>query len=162
EEQAVTIQGRRYQLPQPFFVMATQNPIEMEGVYPLPEAQLDRFMFKIEVHAPPAEDMRAIIDVPPGKGAERPLFQLDELAALQRTLHRVPVASHIKDHVVRIYRATHPTSPEAPEVTRKYIRYGASPRGAQALLMAARAWALLSGRFNVSNVDIQKVALPVL
>jgi MoxR-like ATPase len=162
EEQTVTIQGRRYQLPQPFFVMATQNPIEMEGVYPLPEAQLDRFMFKIEVHAPPADDMRAIIDVPPSKGDERPLFQLDDLAALQRTLQRVPVASHIKDHVVRIYRATHPTSPEAPEVARKYIRYGASPRGAQALLAAARAWALLSGRFNVSNVDIQKVALPVL
>jgi MoxR-like ATPase len=163
EEQAVTIQGRRYQLPQPFFVMATQNPIEMEGVYPLPEAQLDRFMFKIEVHAPPADDMRAIMDVPMVTAAdEKAIFQRDDLAGLQRTLQRVPVASHVKDHVVRIYRATHPTSPEAPSVTKKYIRYGASPRGAQALLMAARAAALLSGRFNVSTADLAKVALPVL
>jgi MoxR-like ATPase len=162
EEHAVTIQGRRYQLPPPFFVMATQNPIEMEGVYPLPEAQLDRFMFKIEIAPPPATEMRAIIDLPPSDTNDRPLFQRDDLAGLQRTLARVPIASHLKDYVVRIYRATHPTSPEAPPVTRQYIRYGTSPRGAQALTLAAKAWALLSGRFNVSAGDIQKVALPVL
>jgi MoxR-like ATPase len=162
EERAVTIQGRRYALPNPFFVMATQNPIEMEGVYPLPEAQLDRFMFKIEIGAPPADDMRAILDVPVQDVETKPLFKMDDLLALQRTLGRVPAANVIKDYAVRIYRATHPNSPEAPSVTKKYIRYGCSPRGAQALLLAARGWALLSGRFNVSTADIQRVVLPVL
>jgi len=162
EEQAVTIQGRRYQLPPPFFVMATQNPIEMEGVYPLPEAQLDRFLFKIDVQPPPAADMRAIIDVPPVEADAKPLFQRDDLQALQRTLQRVPVATHIKDYVVRLYRATHPSAAEAPPVTRSYVRYGMSPRGAQALLTAAKAAALLVGRFNVSAADVQKVAVPVM
>jgi MoxR-like ATPase len=162
EEHAITIQGRRYQLPAPFFVMATQNPIEMEGVYPLPEAQLDRFMFKIEIQPPPASDMRAIIDVPVTMTEEKPLFRLDDLAAMQRTLARVPVAGHVKDYVVRIYRATHPSAAEAPNITRSYIRYGTSPRGAQAIMLAAKAWALLSGRFNVAAADIQRVALPVL
>jgi MoxR-like ATPase len=162
EEHAVTVQGRRYALPPPFFVMATQNPIEMEGVYPLPEAQLDRFMFKLEVMAPPADDMRAIIELPPTQAEGKPLFEHDDLVTLQRTLARVPVANVVRDYVVRIYRATHPTSEEAPSVAKKYIRYGASPRGAQALLTAARARALLAGRFNVSSTDIQKVAVPVL
>ncbi len=162
EEQAVTIQGRRYQLPAPFFVMATQNPIEMEGVYPLPEAQLDRFMFKIEVGSPAADEMRAIMDVPVRDQETKPLFKADDLLAMQRTLARVPVANHVKDYVVRIYRATHPESAEAPPITKKYIRYGASPRGAQAMLLAARAWALISGRFNVAASDLQRVALPVL
>jgi MoxR-like ATPase len=102
------------------------------------------------------------MDVPTKMAEEKPLFQRDDLAALQRTLGRVPVANHIKDYVVRIYRATHATSPEAPNVTRQYIRYGASPRGAQALMLAAKAWALLSGRFNVAASDIQKVVLPVM
>jgi MoxR-like ATPase len=162
EEQTVTIQGRRYQLPAPFFVMATQNPIEMEGVYPLPEAQLDRFMLKIEVNAPPADEMRAIMDVPVKAEEAKPLFNVEELTRLQRTMARVPVANQIKDYVVRLYRATHPTSPEAPPVAKKYVRYGASPRGAQALLAAARARALLAGRFNVSSADVRHVALPVL
>jgi MoxR-like ATPase len=162
EEQAVTIQGRRYQLPSPFFVMATQNPIEMEGVYPLPEAQLDRFMFKIEVKAPPADEMRAIMDVPLKDVETKPLFKVDDLVSMQRTLQRVPVASPIKDYVVKIYRSTHADAREAPSITKKYIRYGASPRGAQSLLLAARAWALLSGRFNVAIQDVQRVALPVL
>ena len=162
EEQAVTIQGRRYPLPAPFFVMATQNPIEMEGVYPLPEAQLDRFMFKIEVGAPGADEMRAIMDVPVREPESKPLFKGEDLLAMQRTLLRVPVANHMKDYVVRIYRATHPDAAEAPSVTKKYVRHGASPRGAQAMLLAARAWALISGRFNVAASDVQRVALPVL
>ena len=162
EEQGVTIQGRRYAMPAPFFIMATQNPIEMEGVYPLPEAQLDRFMFKIEVAAPAAAEMRSIIDVPVREAESKPLFKTEDLLALQRTLARVPTASHIKDYVVRLYRATHPDAIEAPSITKKYIRYGVSPRGAQALLLAARAWALISGRFNVSVQDIQRAALPVL
>jgi MoxR-like ATPase len=162
EEQAATIQGRRYQLPAPFFVMATQNPIEMEGVYPLPEAQLDRFLFKLDIGPPPADDMRAIMDVPLRETEQKPLFQREDLATLRRTLARVPVANHVKDYVVKVYRATHPSSPEAPSAAKKYIRYGASPRGAQGLLLAARAWALLSGRFNVSTADIQRVAVPVL
>ncbi len=162
EEQTATIQGRRYQLPSPFFVMATQNPIEMEGVYPLPEAQLDRFMLKIEVVPPPADEMRAIMDLAPREQESKALFKVDDLARLQRTMMRVPVANAVKDYVVRLYRATHPNSPEAPEITRKYLRYGASPRGAQALLMAARAWALLAGRFNVSSADVRRAAPAVL
>jgi MoxR-like ATPase len=161
EEHSVTVQGQRYPLPPPFFVMATQNPIEMEGVYALPEAQLDRFMFKIEVEAPPADVMRAIIDLPIAEPEVKPLFKHDDLVAAQRTLARVPVGNHLKDYVVRIYRATHPNAPEAPEVTKKYVRYGASPRGAQALLRAACAWALLGGRFNVSAADIQRCVIPV-
>ena len=102
EERAVTIQGNRWPLPAPFFVMATQNPIEMEGVYPLPEAQLDRFMFKIEVHAPPADEMRLIMDVPVRELEQKPLFKADDLLAMQRTLARVPVPNVVKDYVVRI------------------------------------------------------------
>jgi MoxR-like ATPase len=162
EEHSVTVQGQRYQLAPPFFVMATQNPIEMEGVYQLPEAQLDRFMFKIEIEAPPADVMRAIIDLPLEAPEQKPLFKQDDLIAAQRTLARVPVANHLKDYVVRIYRATHPSSPEAPPVTKQYVRYGASPRGAQALLRSACAWALLRGRFNVAAEDIQHTAVPVL
>jgi MoxR-like ATPase len=162
EERAATIQGRRYQLPAPFFVMATQNPIEMEGVYPLPEAQLDRFMFKVEMQAPPAEDMRHIMDLPLYEEEGKPIFKREDLAGMQRTLARLPVANHVKDYVVRIYRATHPSAAESPTITKKYIRYGASPRGAQSLLMAARVWALLSARFNISTDDIKRVALPVL
>ena len=161
EEQAITVQGKRYQLPAPFFVIATQNPIEMEGVYPLPEAQLDRFMFKIELVAPHSEDMRAIIDVPLKEVETKPILKREDLAALQRTIGRVPVANHIKDYAVRLYRATHPTAAEAPAITKKYIRYGASPRAVQSLLVAARGWALLSGRFNVSTADIQRVLVPV-
>jgi MoxR-like ATPase len=162
EEQSVTIQGKRYTLPSPFFVIATQNPIEMEGVYPLPEAQLDRFMFKIEIGAPPGDEMRAIMDVPIREPESKPLFKSEELVPLQRTHARVPTATHIKDYVVRLYRSTHPEASDAPAITKKYIRYGVSPRGAQMLLSAARAWALLSGRFNVSTADIQRVALPVM
>src|SRR5262249_27857437 len=127
EEQAITIQGRRYQLPSPFFVMATQNPIEMEGVYPLPEAQLDRFMFKVDVNSPPAEDMRAIMDMPIREQETKAVFKRDDLATMQRTLSRIPVSNHVKDYIVRVYRATHPSASEAPGITKKYIRYGASP-----------------------------------
>jgi MoxR-like ATPase len=162
EEQTVTIQGKRYQLPSPFFVMATQNPIEMEGVYPLPEAQLDRFMFKIEVAAPPGDEMREIMDVPIRDTEQKALLKTDDLISLQRTLARVPAATNVKDYVVRLYRATHPEGADAPAIAKKYIRYGVSPRGAQVLLVAARAMALLSGRFNVSTADVQRVALPVL
>jgi MoxR-like ATPase len=134
----------------------------MEGTYPLPEAQLDRFMFKIEVAAPPGDDMRAIMDVPIREPEQKPLFKTDDLVTLQRTLARVPAATNVKDYVVRLYRATHPEASDAPPIAKKYIRYGVSPRGAQMALVAARAWALLSGRFNVSTADIQRVALPVL
>jgi MoxR-like ATPase len=162
EEHAVTVQGQRYALAPPFFVMATQNPIEMEGVYALPEAQIDRFMFKVEVQPPPADEMRAIIDLPLVEPEVKPLFRRDDLIAAQRVLARVPVANHLKDYVVRVYRATHPTAPEAPAITKKYVRYGASPRGAQALLRSACAWALLAGRFNLSSADVKRTALTVL
>jgi MoxR-like ATPase len=162
EEHTVTVQGQKYSLAPPFFVMATQNPIEMEGVYALPEAQLDRFMFKIEVQAPPADVMRAIIDLPIDGVETKPLFRHDDLIMAQQTMARVPVPNVLKDYVVRIYRATHPEAPEAPEVTKKYVRYGASPRGAQAMLRAACAWALLAGRFNIAATDIKRCAVPVL
>jgi MoxR-like ATPase len=162
EEHAVTVQGQRYALAPPFFVMATQNPIEMEGVYALPEAQLDRFMFKVEILAPPADVMRAIIDLPLAEIEAKPIFRQEDLMGAQRILSRVPVANHVKEYVVRIYRATHPDSPDAPPITKQYIRYGASPRGAQALLRSACAWALLGGRYNVACADVQRTAVPVL
>ena len=106
--------------------------------------------------------MRAIMDVPLREQEQKPLFQIDDLHAMQRVLARVPAANHVKDYVVRLYRATHPMAAEAPSVTKKYIRYGASPRGAQALLQASKVWSLLAGRMNVATADVKRVLLPVL
>ena len=164
QEHRVTVAKQQYTLSEPFFVLATQNPLEMEGTYPLPEAQLDRFFFKIDVPFPSEEDLISIMDRT--TGAEQP--QVGKAAtgadvlAMQRLARDVPIASHVMAYAVRILRGTHPETDGVPEIVRTYVRYGASPRGAQAMVLGAKISALLDGRFNVSYADVQAVAAPAL
>jgi MoxR-like ATPase len=164
EERAVTVYGTRYPLPVPFFLMATQNPIEMEGTYALPEAQLDRFFFKILIDQPSVEEMRGIIDLTTGamETPHKPQYTYAQLHMAQQTVVRVPVANHIKDYAIRLYRATHPGNAEAVPTSKKYVSYGMSPRGVQALILSGKVVALLNGRFNVAASDLRSIALPVM
>jgi MoxR-like ATPase len=160
QEKSVTVATQTYRLDEPFFVMATQNPIEMEGTYPLPEAQLDRFMFKVDVLYPSSEELVEILTRT--TGAEEPhagvaadghtILRMGDLA------RRVPVPSHVSEYVARLVVATHPDSDLAPEMARRYVRYGSSPRGGQALTLGAKINALLDGRYNVAFEDVQAVA----
>lgn len=164
QELSVTAGKTQHTLERPFFVLATQNPIEMEGTYPLPEAQMDRFFFKIRVAYPDQQDLIEIIDRTTGE-AEEPVGQVidgTEVEAMKGWIREVPIATHLKEVVARIIMNTHPDCPEAPDSIKRYVRYGASPRGAQALVLAGKARALLEGRFNVSWEDIRRVALPAL
>src|SRR5918911_5119683 len=160
QERAVTVAGDTRPLPRPFFVMATQNPIEMEGTYPLPEAQLDRFLLKALVPFPPASDLAAVVERTTGDGlaAVRPVADGPTLSAMIELTRQVPVASHVVQHAVDLVVTTHPDSPDAPDAVRRYVRFGASPRGAQALVLAAKATALLDGRPNASTADVRAVA----
>jgi len=164
QEQQVTVARQRYRLDPPFFVLATQNPLEMEGTYPLPEAQLDRFMFKVMVPFPSEEDLVRIVDRT--TGAETPtaakVSTAAEIIEMQHLARAVPIAPHVAAYAVSILAATHPDQPRAPELAREYVRYGGSPRGAQALVTAGKIAALLDGRFNVSIDDIRAAALPAL
>ncbi len=164
QEHTVSVGDRTRPLPQPFFVLATQNPLEMEGTYPLPEAQLDRFLLKIMVNFPKAEDLMRILDTTVGTQSLRasPVATGDQLLHLISVARAVPIATHVKEYAVRLLLATHPDQEEAPEQVHRYVRYGASPRGLQALIMTARVRALLSGRYNVSLEDIRAVAYPAL
>ncbi len=164
QELHVTVGGRSYPLPTPFFVLATQNPIEMEGTYPLPEAQVDRFFFKLLVQAPKFADMQEIMDRTTGAVLPEAATVLSatQLLALQRLVREVPLATHVRDYALRLVMSTHPGELEAPPAVRRFVRLGASPRGAQSLILAAKAWALLSGRYNVSQDDIQRMLLPAL
>jgi MoxR-like ATPase len=164
QERTVTVSKIAHQLPQPFFVLATQNPIEMEGTYPLPEAQLDRFFFKLLVRYPTAAELTEILDrtttaTPPTveKVSDGPSIQ--RVSALARD---VPIASHVQDYAVRLVMATRPDNPDAPKLVQQFARLGASPRGAQALVLAGKIRSLLEGRFNVSFDDIRAVAPPAL
>ncbi|MBW3642450.1 MAG: AAA family ATPase [Actinobacteria bacterium] len=164
QERAVTTGGATRELPRPFFVMATQNPLEMEGTYPLPEAQLDRFLFKAVVPFPSADDLAAVVQRTTG-GPVASVEQVTDgpmLAAMISLTREVPVASHLVAHAVELVLATHPRQPGAPEPVRGYVRFGASPRAAQGLVLAAKAVALLDGRPNVAASDLRAVALPVL
>jgi MoxR-like ATPase len=162
-EQSVSVAKKTHRMPDPFFVLATQNPIEMEGTYPLPEAQLDRFAFKISVESPVLEDLLTILDRTTGVKTPEPLtiVNADQIVVMKRLVRAVPVASHVKDYIGRLVLATHP-SPTTPEITRKYIRFGASPRGAQAIILAAKVLALREGRYNVSFADVRNVLMPAL
>lgn len=164
QELRITTGGQTYELPAPFFVLATQNPIEMEGTYPLPEAQVDRFMFKLAVKSPGLDDLRTIIDRTTGEITPQahPALGHVQLIELQRLVREVPIASHVRDAAIQLVLATHPNAPEATDAVRRYVRYGASPRGAQSIVLAAKAWALMSGRFNVSTADVHRMALPAL
>ncbi|MBW3642458.1 MAG: AAA family ATPase [Actinobacteria bacterium] len=160
QERHVTVAGETRPLPRPFFVMATQNPLEMEGTYPLPEAQLDRFLVKVLVPFPPAADLVAVVNRTTGD--ERPAVKAvagaGDLADMIELTRQVPVASHLTAHAVDLVVATHPDQPTAPEEVRRYVRFGASPRAAQALILTAKATALLDGRPNVSSTDIRAMA----
>jgi len=162
QEKAVTVSGTRYPLEEPFFVLATQNPIEMEGTYPLPEAQVDRFFFKIEVAASKLEELVEIIDRTTGKEGPppSPVLAGRDLLEMRALAREVPVASHVKEFAARLVLATHPQ--DGSPVARKYVRYGASPRGAQSLVLAGKILALMKGRYNVSFGDIREAAAPAL
>ena len=159
QEKSVTVAKTTYPLPSPFFVLATQNPLEMEGTYPLPEAQLDRFFVKLRVNLPRGEALHQILDRTTGEAQPRANRVLEgarllELSALAR---QVPVARPVQDFIVRLVEATHPGN-NSPDLVKKYVRYGASPRGAQACLLGAKVLALLDGRFAVSTDDLKKMA----
>ena len=160
QEHAVTVAGETRPLPEPYFVLATQNPVEQEGTYPLPEAQLDRFMFKVLVPFPTKEELGAIVDLTVKDGGQeaRRVIGAEELMDMRAAARAVPIASSVQDYALRLVLATHPDGGEAPEVTRKYVRFGASPRAAQAMLSAARVRALAKGRYNVSFEDIRLIA----
>jgi MoxR-like ATPase len=164
QERTVSVGDRTRPLPAPFFVLATQNPLEMEGTYPLPEAQLDRFLLKIQVNFPKAADLLRIIDTTMGVQSMHAQAVADgeELLQLITIARAVPVATHIKEFAVRLLLATHPDQEDTPEKVRQYVRYGASPRGLQALIMTSKVRALLEGRYNVSIEDLRAVAYPVL
>jgi MoxR-like ATPase len=164
QEHQVTVARQRYPLDPPFFVLATQNPLEMEGTYPLPEAQLDRFMFKVMVPFPSEEDLVKIVDRTTGSDAASAskVCSAVEVVEMQRLAKAVPIAPHVTAFAVSVLSASHPDQPRAPQLVRDYVRYGASPRGAQALVTAGKISALLDGRFNVSIDDIRAAALPAL
>jgi MoxR-like ATPase len=163
-ERCVTVAGETRPLPRPFLVMATQNPIEMEGTYPLPEAQLDRFLLKALVPFPSAAELAAIVERTTGSvsGTVEPVADAATLGAMVELTRQVPVASHLTAHAVDLVVATHPKSPGAPGAVDRYVRFGASPRGAQSLVLAAKAAALLDGRPNVAAADIRAMAAPAL
>ncbi|HEY63021.1 MAG TPA: MoxR family ATPase [Caldilineae bacterium] len=164
QERTVTVAKTIHQLPEPFFVLATQNPIEMEGTYPLPEAQLDRFLFKIDVPFPSVEELVEIAERTTGVEVPeaQPVADGETILAMQRLARGVPIAEHVTEAAARITRATHPDDPGAPESVRRYVRYGASPRGMQALILGGKIHALLDGRFNVALDDLRAVARPAL
>jgi MoxR-like ATPase len=164
QEKQVTAGGELRKLVEPFFVLATQNPIDQEGTYPLPEAQLDRFFFKLLVGYPSASELTEVLN----RTTENLKATVDTvldgvgLLDLQELVRQVPVASHVKDYAVRLVLATHPKTETALPITNQYLRFGSSPRGAQCLVLAGKVRALTQGRFNVSFEDIQAVAAPTL
>ena len=164
QEKSVTVAGQKMQLPPPFFVLGTQNPLEMEGTYPLPEAQLDRFLFKLVVTFPTLEDLIEVSrrttrrDLPHAAKVLRG----DEVVRHMGTVRDVPIAPHVESYAARLLLATHPGSAQETPKVKQYVKYGASPRGLQALVLGAKVRALLDGRFNVSLEDLQQVAKPAL
>ncbi len=164
QERSVTVGNTTHKLDPPVFVLATQNPLEMEGTYPLPEAQLDRFLFKLTIRFPDLDDLHTIMDRT--TQADTPeverVVDRDRILAMRTLVRHVPVARHVQDYALRILQATHPDHPNAPEMTKRYARFGSSPRGAQAILSTARVHALMDGRFNVSCEDVRHTAVPAL
>ena len=164
QEGTVTVAGQRYELDKPFFVLATQNPIEQEGTYPLPEAQLDRFLFKLIVGYSGRAELSTIVDRTTRGFQDRAekVMNGEEILEWQQLVREVMIAPHVQDYLVRLTLATHPEGPFAAEATNQYLRWGSSPRGAQTLALASKVRALLDGRFNVSFEDLRRVYLPTL
>ena len=164
QEKSVTVAGQHRLLDLPFFVMATQNPLEMEGTYPLPEAQLDRFFFKLKVEYPSLDELDLIME----RTTKREMPSVDKICdgklinELEQIVRDILVAEDVRRYALRIVLGTHPETEDSPELTKQYVRYGSSPRGAQALILASKVRAILDGRYNVAREDIQAVALPSL
>ena len=163
QERSVTVAKATRPLPEPFFVLATQNPLEMEGTYPLPEAQLDRFFFKVDVPFPTVDDLVEIANRTTGAATPQaePVADGAQIVAMQDLARGVPIAGHVTAYAARLLKATHPGD-GAPDAVRRYVRYGASPRGMQAMILAGKITALLDDRYNVAFDDIRGAALPAL
>mgnify|MGYP000957659482 FL=1 len=159
-EGQVTAGGKTRPLPEPFLVLATQNPLEMEGTYPLPEAQLDRFLFKIDVPFPGERELLAILDRTTGtkSASAKPVLDGPTLLKMRQFVRAVPVAASVAEYVVRVLRATHPDDARAPDLVKRYVRFGGSPRGAQSVLLAARIRCVMDGRKSPSIDDVRAVA----
>ncbi len=164
QEATATVGKTTYALPQPFFVLATQNPLEMEGTFPLPEAQLDRFSFKLDVAYPQLEELIEIADRTTGRELPQAsrVCDVESVVAMSRLSRDVPVASEVMSYAARLVRATHPAEREAPGIVREYVRYGASPRGLQAIVKGAKIHALLAGRHHASRADVRTMVTPAL
>lgn len=164
QEKTVTVGKKTYPLPQPFMVLATQNPIENEGTYPLPEAQLDRFLLKLQVEFPNLAELKEIMDVTvTNKKVELEVkMQGEDILAIRKVIRDIPIAEPVQEYALKLVIATHPEVEGAPEITKQYIGTGASPRAAQAIFTAAKARAFLDGRYNVSFEDVKYVAYPAL
>lgn len=164
QEHSVTVAGEIRKLSEPFLVLATQNPIEMEGTYPLPEAQLDRFMFKLMVDFPNLDELGTILDrtTSPKSVEIKKVTYPATILDMRKLAREVALADHVKNFALRTVLATHPESEHATDMVKRYVRFGSSPRGAQAIVLAGKVTALLDGRYNVSFDDIRKVAIPAL
>ena len=165
QEHHVTVGGARHSIIEPFLVLATQNPLEMEGTYPLPEAQLDRFFFKLKVRYPSAEELHTIVDRTTAGNEpviEKVVADPAEILRLRELVRQVPLAREVQEHAINLVLATHPDSDRASADAKKYVRYGASPRGVQALILAGKIYALLDGRYHVACADIDRAALAAL
>ena len=164
QEKRVTVANKTHTLAAPFFVLATQNPIENDGTYPLPEAQLDRFFFKLEVPLPSHDEFSEILNRTGGNKLPEisPVINGEQIIAMGETLREIPIEASVQDYLVKVVRQTHPTNEAAPKKVLNYVRNGASPRAAQAILSAARARALLDNRFHVAREDIDATAIPAM
>jgi MoxR-like ATPase len=163
-EGSVTVAKQTHILEKPFFVLATQNPLEMEGTYPLPEAQLDRFFFKLVVDFPDRDSLHTILDRTTSDEVPRlePVIDKSRVVEMRELVRKVPLARAVQDYAVRVLQGTHPETAEAPPIAKQYLRYGGSPRGLQAMILAAKIRALLEGRYAVAVDDIRAVAKPAL
>ena len=159
QEHTVSVAGITHILDEPFFVLATQNPIEMEGTFPLPEAQLDRFLFKLKVLYPAQDELALILDRTTANEVPEAskILDAERVMEMRWLIREVTVASHVKDYVVRLIFATRPETDLSPEIVKKYVRYGSSPRGAQAVILGAKVRALLNGRYNIAFEDVNQV-----
>jgi MoxR-like ATPase len=164
QERSVTVAKATRRLPEPFFVLATQNPLEMEGTYPLPEAQLDRFFFKVDVPFPSVDELVTIANRTTGEANPHaePAANGATITAMQQLARGVPIAGHVTAYAARVLKATHPGEPESPDIVRRFVRYGASPRGMQAMILGGKIMALLDSRYNVAYEDIRQSAIPAL
>lgn len=164
QEKTVTVGKQTYLLPKPFMVLATQNPIENEGTYPLPEAQLDRFLFKLNVRFPSKEELWDIVNLTVNQKETvfSPVMTAEDILRIRQVIYEIPIADAVMDYAMNLVYNTHPELKDVPDITKQYISNGASPRAAQAIIKTAKARALMENRFNVSFEDIQYVAFPVL